>query len=204
MGNVDPNAVDPLEDVDVDDGSTLDDRDDGADGDTTIVAGTGEEYVPPTQEEFAKTQRALKRYRLEAKKQREAAQAATTDKDAAAQAAEALTSWQQRAVRSEAKTLFVSAGAQPDKVTRLVKLLDLSDIDLTGSDDDVADSLQEQIDELREEFPELFASTPAPTPPRRPGSVDQGAGNGKPVVRQKSFGERLIDAGAGMQRPKRH
>lgn len=192
----------PEPDVDED----VDEVDTGAEDDGTDDQDQDEdEYKAPTKEEWTKVQRALKRARTDARKLRETVAATDTSKDDVAAQKEEIINWQQRAIRSEAKSLFQVAGAKPDKVNRLVKMLDLADIDLTGKDDDITDSLQEQIDEIKEDFGELFGTVTPPT--RRPGSVDQGAGassNGKRP--EKSFGQKLVEQGyaaAGRRPPRR-
>lgn len=128
-------------------------------------------WTPPTREEWEATQKtqkdqadALKRANAESadrrkklvelekshedadtKKQREAIEAATA-------------AMKPVAVRAEAKAAFMAAGADAAKVGKLVRLLDLSKVDIDG--DDVT-GLDDQVAEIKKDFPELFGEKDA-------------------------------------------
>ena len=59
-----------------------------------------------------------------------------------------------RAKKSEARAALVAAGVSPDRVTKLVGMIDLDELDL---DDDGLDGIDDAIDDLKKEWPELFA-----------------------------------------------
>jgi hypothetical protein len=138
---VDPDDVNP------------DDPDDG-----------GEEYTPPTKEEWEKVQRTLKARKADAATaRREAAaakEAAAKGKDGAADDTakqEAQAASDNRARRSAGITALVEAGmtkAQAKDALPLMKLDKLA-VDQDGDVDD--DDLSDAVDTLKEKFPGLFA-----------------------------------------------
>ena len=59
-----------------------------------------------------------------------------------------------RAKKAEAKSALLAAGVSPERVGRLVGMLDLDELDL---DDDGLDGIDDAIDDLRKDVPEFFA-----------------------------------------------
>jgi hypothetical protein len=140
-----------------------------------------EEYKPPTKEEWAKTQSALKKANTEAKRFRtelrtareKAKDTAGVDPDKAAAKVEA--KWKPRVVRSEARAQLAAAGAKSAALTRLARMIDLDDVEV--DDDGEVTGLEELIDEMKEDLPELFKDDddePAPKR-RRLGKTDAGS-----------------------------
>lgn len=93
-------------------------------------------------------------------------------------------------VKTAARTAFVEAGLVLPKgnsdsaMARVVKLLDLDDLQIT--DDGQIDGLREQVEEIRGDFPELFGTTNGH---RRVGRVDGADRSGTPTP--KTAVERL-------------
>lgn len=170
----------------------------------------GEEWKPPTREQWEAAQAALeaeraklKRARTQAKNLREQRQQTTTaaqtqgdggDGQGAPGPDPQLTVWQQRAVRTAAKAELLARGADPDMVDLAVSRLKPDQIDFNDDDEP---ELEEWLDEMQDKYPKLFAKpepAPAPTGARRAmGAVDQGSARGRPVGRQMSYGERVIE-----------
>lgn len=130
-----------------------------------------DEWTPPTREEFEALQQSVKerdeklrKAYAEAngkKKQLVELQKKHEDDDTRAkrEATEAaLAAMKPVAIKAEAKSAFLEAGADAAKVARLTRLLDLSTIDIDG---DTVTGLDVQVTELKADFPELFAKAPA-------------------------------------------
>lgn len=97
----------------------------------------------------------------------------------------AVAKWKPLVVRTAARSAFVEAGlvlpkdGADEALARVVRLLDLDDIDVT--EDGQVDGLAEQVDEIKRDFPELFASA------RRPAArVDAGGKPAAPVAPKSS------------------
>jgi hypothetical protein len=84
----------------------------------------------------------------------------------ATEAAEA--KYRKVAISSAAEAAFVKAGAKASTTDKLVRLLDLDDIDIDSDTGRIVGGLDEQIDSLKAEFPELFAPAEPAKPARRP------------------------------------
>lgn len=185
----DPEDLDDDAELDVPDADADDADDEGDDA---------EEFVPPTKEEWAKTQEALKKANAEAKKNRLALRAAVNVADPkAGEDAEkvreaTVATWKPRVVKSAARASLISAGADESRVTRLLAMIDVGDCDVDDDGDVVG--LDEQIDSLKDDLPELFGGTaPPPKVRRRVETGDRGAGQPKP----KSASERQAAALGG-------
>lgn len=126
-----------------------------------------DEWTPPTRDEWDAVQKAsadqaaaLKKANAESAARRQELkklQQANEDDDTKAkrEAAEtALAAMKPVAIRAEAKSAFLAAGANAEKVGKLVRLLDLSAIEIDG---DTVTGLDDQVTELKDDFPELFA-----------------------------------------------
>ena len=164
--------------ADDDEGTTIDtgggDNTDqtGGDSDTT----GGDDWTPPTRDEFEKMQRALAKANTEAKNWRtKHRQLETKGEDdtakATREAAEATErKYKATAVRSAAKAAFLEAGlpsGSPDKLARVVRMLDLDE--LVVDDDGDVTGLDEQVAAIKKELPELFG-----TQDKRPPRLDTG------------------------------
>ena len=96
--------------------------------------------------------------------------------------------WKPVLVRTAARTAFVEAGLALPKdgadeaMARVVRLLDLDDLDVT--DDGQVDGLREQVEDIRRDFPELFSTT------KRAPRVDAAGKSGTPTP-PKTAAERL-------------
>jgi hypothetical protein len=113
----------------------------------------------------------VKELRRELKAARDAAK---KDDDAEDAEAKAAAKWKPRVVNSAAKAAFLSAGAE--KPERLLKLLDLDELDVTEKGE--VDGLDEEVDRLRDEYPELFSTR------RRGGRVETGDRSGKGTTKK--------------------
>jgi len=162
----------PADDEDDDEGKKSDEDED-------------EEWTPPTKEEWEKTRKALadangeaKTYRLKLRETRQAARAkaeekqpGATDKvdkkEVAEAVAEAVAAAEKKLkpglVRSTAVAGLIKLGLDPEtpdpKLTKLLKTLDLDDIDV--EDDGTIQGLDDQLAEIKDDFPELFERKPA-------------------------------------------
>lgn len=190
----DPTVTDPETDPAVEGDPT---------GETEPEGTEEDEYTPPTREELdalkaahaqeladakaanAKTAAALKKANNEsAARRRELAELQQQHEDedtkAKREATEAaLAALKPVAIKAEAKSAFLAAGASADKAPRLIRLLDLSKIDVDG---ETVIGLDEQVEDLRDEFPELFTPSQQdpepktdPTPKPKPAAVEVGA-----------------------------
>ena len=99
--------------------------------------------------------------------------------DAEAIKAEAQAAADQRVARAEARSRLRSLGLDDAKVTRALKLIDLSDVLVEGDD---VDGIDDALDALREDVPELFVK---PTRKRRAVSGDSDRA-GKTTSKPKS------------------
>ncbi len=103
------------------------------------------------------------------------------------------------AVRKEATLALTEAGAKVS-TKRLLKLLDLTDVDIT--DDGDVEGLADAIAELKDESPEFFKSEEDEEPKtvrratvKKPGSVDAGP---KPPAQEKPDPTRLMLQNSGL------
>ncbi len=106
------------------------------------------------------------------------------DKAVADATAAAESRWKPRVVRNAARGAFIEAGLVLPKdnadgaLARVVKLLDLDDLEIT--DDGEVDGLREQVEEIKVDFPHLFTTTTGRTRTGRVDGADKsGQGNGK-------------------------
>lgn len=131
-----------------------------------------DDWKPPTKDDVERMQRALAKANAEAKdwrtKHKTLADQHSTDADKAAreQAEAAERKYKPLAVRAAAKAAFLEAGLQggsPERVTKLVRMLDLDSI--TIDDDGDVRGLDEQVKAVKADYPELF-TTQEKRPPR--------------------------------------
>ncbi|GAA4082689.1 phage scaffolding protein [Actinomadura miaoliensis] len=91
-------------------------------------------------------------------------------------------------VRTTAKAALIDAGVPKDKLDRMIRLMNLDDIEVT--DDGEVDGIDAQIAELQEEYPELFTQ---PEPPRRkPSGAKAADGADKPPAKKRISPEQQI------------
>ncbi len=83
-------------------------------------------------------------------------------------------------VRTSARAALVGAGVTDDKVARLIKLMDLDDIEI--DDDGEVSGVTEQVAALQEDYPELFAKPEQDRAARTARAAD---GADKPPARKK-------------------
>lgn len=124
-------------------------------------------------------------------------------KDSDDRAAEAEKRAEQSAIAAEAKIAIMGAGAKADRVSRILGLLDLSEIAVTDSGPDAA-AITKAVHELKGELPELFGAGQGPG---RSGG-DMSGGNNKPTFtraqieqmkREGSFAEHQEEILAAMR-----
>lgn len=153
-------------------GNTGDSGDAGDDGNTGDSRGG--EKVYRTQAEFDKafTDR-LKRESAKLRKDIEAELRAEAEKanlseverlkaekdEAAKAAADATVRANQRIIQAEARVQAIEAGVKPERVNYVLKLLDLSEIDVSDDGDVDADAIKAAIDQIVSDMPELVGST---------------------------------------------
>jgi hypothetical protein len=165
MPDLDDDATEDIDSADLDDLGGL--------GESEEEAEDGDEYTPPSADEWAKLQRKIKRQedritRLVGKPGGKSKPAADVDRELAAQlrgkAAEEDAEdsrpsedsrWRDIAVRSAAAAQISAAGfsGTARAAERLAKLIDTSQVE---PDSDGRFDLEDEIDALREEYPELF------------------------------------------------
>lgn len=146
-----------------------------------------DDWTPPTKDEHEKMQRALAKANAEAKdwrtKHKALADQHSTDaeKTAQEQAEAAEKRFKPVAVRSAAKAAFLEAGLQggtPERIARVVRMLDLDALDI--DDDGDVTGLSEQVAAIKKDYPELF--TPTDKRPPRLSTGDKPPTNGKTLT----------------------
>jgi hypothetical protein len=138
--------------------TTLDNDSESPEGD----AGTGDddaegdEYTPPTHDEWKRTQSALKKANDQARKWRQKARELEKGKEGAGEEAgrEAADKYRPILVKKAAQAALLSAGVESAKVARALKLIDLAELDV--DDEGEVDGLDAEVDSLKDEWPELF------------------------------------------------
>lgn len=175
-----------------DEDTTTDETEDTGTGTETDGTETEEteEWTPPTRDEWEAAQKAqrdtadaLKKANGQAAKHRSALRELEQkheddDTRAKREATEAaFAALKPVAIRAEARSAFLAAGADVEKATRLVRLLDLSKVEIDG---DTVTGLDEQVDDLKAEFPELFSPPKDETPKRKPAAATE-VGSRKPA-----------------------
>lgn len=103
----------------------------------------------------------------------------------------------ERIIRAEARGALKALGVKPERVSKLVGLLELDEVDV--DDDGEVDGLDDAIAALRDEYPELFVTT---TRRRRSvaGDDDRDGSRGKPAKvtdASKLQAEALLGRGGG-------
>lgn len=158
----------PDDDVNDDDVSGDDDADDSGDDadddtdDDDSKPFTKEDGSPFTRKDYEALQESLRKARRDARAAKRGGKdddkGGKDGKDADAIRAEVESEvsgrWKDRVVRTAARSALTEAGliGKPD---RLLKLLDMDEIDVDPEDDEI-DGLTEQITDLKREYPHLF------------------------------------------------
>jgi len=148
----------PLNDSGADD-EGHEDEDDESEDDEEGEGDEDDSWTPPSREEWEAHQAKLKKANAEAKKHRLAAKQtgakAETDVEKAVEAAktEVESRYKPLIVRTAAKAALAEAGliGKPD---RLIKLLDMDELDIDDEGD--VDGLEDQIKALKADYPDLF------------------------------------------------
>lgn len=106
--------------------------------------------------------------------------------------------FQAKVVNQAARAALTGAGVQSTNVSRLVKLLDLDEVQV-DDDGEVSDELAQQIDQLKAELPQLFAPAEAPKPVRKraPAPKVTPAGRQEEEQRPVSSAERIAAMALG-------
>lgn len=95
------------------------------------------------------------------------------------------------AVNQAARAALAGAGVQSGNVSRLVRLLDLDEIQI-DDDGEIVEGLDEQIDTLKAELPQLFKPADADKPKKRtPPPRANGAGKQEAEQRPRSSAEQM-------------
>lgn len=92
-------------------------------------------------------------------------------------------------VRTSARAALVGAGVAEEKVPRLIKLMDLEEIEV-GDDGEVS-GVTEQVAALQEDYPELFAQPEPEKPKPRTAKAADGADK-TPARKKESTSELLL------------
>jgi hypothetical protein len=127
----------------------------------------------------AKMAASLKRANDQAAKLRHAAKGDADKKDDPDPALmEEITTWKDRAASAFARAALSEAGAKPNKMGRLIKLIELDHIEF---DDDGPVGLDVQIESIKEDLPELFGQDDEPSVRKTRPTVRLSAGTRKPA-----------------------
>lgn len=212
----DDGGADTDDDAGVDDDSDdEDDLDTGTDTTTGSGGGGGEDaaalkaevarlreaYKKKVQQSQTRGRRAREAEEALAKLRADAASTGETIAKAEAEAAiakaraEGEGAYKPVVVRLAAKAELLAAGAQPGKVARLLKMIDVGEVEV---DEDGDVDVSDQVAELKADLPELFAPTVAPAAPRPPkGSARKAGGTGsgdeKVKPKPKNASEQALD-----------
>lgn len=156
-------------------------NDGGKDDDQDEDDDSGEDdggYTPPSKEEWAKAQRALRKANAEAAKLRARSKGSNKDgdgKDDSGGDTQRDAEREKREKNTAGLLALTSEGVSKDQAKRLVRLLNL-DVEF----DEFGElPLEDQIEDLKEEFPALFAKEEPRSSTRRPRtSSDRGRDSG--------------------------
>lgn len=168
-------------DVDTDDDTDDGGEEDEVDKDELIKRLKAEKKAQEVS--MAKMQAGLKRANTQAAKLRMAKKTEESNEGKDTSNADEIERWQRRTVRAAARAGLAEADAKPERLSHLVKLIDMADVEF--DDDDNVIGLDEQIEALRKSLPELFRSDDEDEKPtkRRPSGVRLTAGNRKAAGR---------------------
>ena len=154
-------------------------------------------WTPPTKDEWDRAQAALIKASSEAKDRKEelrrlrAASEDDASKTAREQAEAAEKRFKPVAVRSAAKAAFLEAGLQggtPERIARVVRMLDLDALDI--DDDGDVTGLAEQVAAIKKDYPELF--TPTDKRPPRLSTGDKPPTNGRTLTTGEKIAAQVL------------
>jgi hypothetical protein len=163
----------------------------------------GEQWTPPTREQWDAAQAQLeaeraklKRARQQAQRLREgakaipAASAPVEGQEASPAGADTaqIAVWQTRAVRAAAKAQLLGRGADPDMVDLALARLRAEQVDFDTDDEPLLDTW---LDEMEDRYPKLFAKA-LQTGARPVGGLNQAGATARPAPRTLSLGEQII------------
>ncbi|MFD9223809.1 hypothetical protein ACFWDI_28350 [Streptomyces sp. NPDC060064] len=157
-----------------------------------------DEYAPPSKDEWARTQAALKkanedgkRHRLRNKELEEKTRANETDHEKALREAEERGESRYRAplVKAAARVALAEAGVggSTDRVLRLVDMDSLS----VDDDGDIV-GLEAEVDRIKSEYPEFFQAAVKPKPKARPTAADRKPAEEKPKTSAEQHAMRVL------------
>ena len=104
--------------------------------------------------------------------------------DAVKQAAEALARADRTLVAAEARVAAAAAGAKPERLDRVLRLLDLDAVTVEDGTPD-AKAVASAVAALKDDIPELFGGAPS----KRSGADMEGGGDGKRVWTRAQIAE---------------
>lgn len=155
-----------------------DERGDSEDGRSDAGAGQGQEDGREESEDdtpdFEEELKTLRRENRKLKRENARRRVAEKQRDDTGEGAESAREletvrqqadlWRGDAIAARAEARLVAAGADPERVGRLIRMIDVKDLEIDPGSRKV-EGLDEQIDELKEDYPELFRRE---EPRRRP------------------------------------
>lgn len=138
------------------------------------------EWTPPSKEDFEKVRKTAEARKGDVAKLRKElgelkAKLGGQESDEVKQAAKAETDRESRTKRIAGVAALVDAGLGKEQAKRLVRLLNLDDVEL---DDDGDGDFEDAIDDLKENFPQLFQAAKAGRPKVSTKNRGDGGGNG--------------------------
>lgn len=156
------------------------------------------EWAPPSRQDWDNVNLALKKARRDARAARRGTVSGTAEQLGGAPDVERVTReatsavearYKPMVVKAQARAAFAEAGLKGDSVARVVRLLDLDDLDI--DDEGSVTGLNEQIEEIKQDFPELFAATANSTGTTRRTSRVDGANKPAGSTKPQSSAERI-------------
>jgi hypothetical protein len=169
----------------------------------------GQEWTPPTREQWERSEDRRKIAEKEARDRKERLRKIELESATDAERREAeLTertrtetegTWRPRVIAAEARAALSGAGCRSEDVTRLVKLIDRDQVEV--GEDGTVSGINEQVQDLAHRYPEFFKAkraTPAGGPQPQPG--DDGVvqpGPGRAPAQNLSTTERQAAALTG-------
>lgn len=164
------------QDLTADDVDTTPDNDESDAGDDTGAS----DYTPPSRDEWERVQAALAKANAEAKKHRlrardlEKGKPEDQNDDSEAKAREAAEArYKPIVVKAAARAALMEAGVGSDRVGKLMRLIDMSDVDV--DEDGEVLGLGGQIETIKTDYPELFEEKRKARAPRVNGADRPGA-----------------------------
>ncbi len=89
-------------------------------------------------------------------------------------------------IRMAARAELMAAGARPNLIDRLVKMIDVGDVDI--DDEDGSIDVTDQVDSLKKDMPEMFGPRKATTARKRKAAPSGGEGSGTGTSKAKKAG----------------